>query len=458
MLDDECNVPGGSDLGFVNKLHAALLKKNELYDKPKRAKAGNVGEASGIPLVSHGLELDSLSFVVVHYAGPVLYTAHEWLEKNRGKLSADLAFAISQSEVPLLARLFPATKKETSKKAPSVGMAFRRSLKELSTTMMQTHQQYIRCIKPNGIRAPDAPNGQFILRQLRYTGVAAVIQIQRSGYPISLEHLELLRRYRCIAFDQPHLLDRSKPAIESVTVLIRAAPAICHVTADWLGTKDVQIGKTRVYLREAVLRALEVPRREVAEKASIKIQGLRRGYTARRTVRHWKQHRSAAAAVRAALAVKDVVKAGAALDALLHLWEECGLAPSYSPLLPPLHSELGALEMELQALEHGLAAEEAALNELSGALQSASDQGGTKEAYVALKVALQSAQAVEHGLNPKLSKALDEARAVLAEMLAEVACIPVMTRIRLLASSLLLVDPLVHPPSSAVLPTIVPRT
>ena len=42
--------------------------------------------------------------------------------------------------------------------------------------MMQTTQQYIRCIKPNGEKRAGYFSGSFISRQLRYTGVSAVVQ------------------------------------------------------------------------------------------------------------------------------------------------------------------------------------------------------------------------------------------------------------------------------------------
>ena len=39
---------------------------------------------------SHGANLDRLGFVVKHFAGPVMYTAHQWLDKNRGSMNVDM--------------------------------------------------------------------------------------------------------------------------------------------------------------------------------------------------------------------------------------------------------------------------------------------------------------------------------------------------------------------------------
>lgn len=50
---------------------------------------------------------------------------------------------------------------------------------------------------------PGRFDGQFISRQLRYTGVSAVVEIQRSGYPISLPKTDFISRYRCCGFSAP---------------------------------------------------------------------------------------------------------------------------------------------------------------------------------------------------------------------------------------------------------------
>ena len=50
-LDEECNLPKGSDLGYVDKLHALFAMKKpkdcECYDKLKRQKGGVVGARAG---------------------------------------------------------------------------------------------------------------------------------------------------------------------------------------------------------------------------------------------------------------------------------------------------------------------------------------------------------------------------------------------------------------------------
>ena len=73
MLDEECNVPKGSDLTYVTKMHGAF-KDNKFYSEPPTGKK-KIGK-------DLGPELTKLQFVVVHYAEPVQYTASEWLDKT----------------------------------------------------------------------------------------------------------------------------------------------------------------------------------------------------------------------------------------------------------------------------------------------------------------------------------------------------------------------------------------
>ncbi|EOD19243.1 hypothetical protein EMIHUDRAFT_75491, partial [Emiliania huxleyi CCMP1516] len=187
LLDEECTVPKGSDEGYVSKMHNAF--KSELYSKPRRGKGANLhGKATSA-------KFDKLQFIFRHYAGEVQYTANRWLEKNRGTLHPDLPKLLASSSRPLLAALFAERAASDETKRATVGASFRASLRALSETMAATKQHFIRCIKPNMQQRCDDFNGQVVSRQLRYTGVAAVVEIQRSGYPISYSHSNFIGRY-----------------------------------------------------------------------------------------------------------------------------------------------------------------------------------------------------------------------------------------------------------------------
>ena len=392
------------------------------YDKPKRAKGGGLaGEKHGVSFPSHGAALDGLAFVVVHYAEQVMYTADGWLDKNRGYLHSELAYVLSQSKSDLVSTLFPMASVDTAKKS-TVGSLFRRSLRALSTTMLTTSQNYVRCIKPNGVRKPDAFDASFVLRQLRYTGVASVVKIQRSGYPVSMPHTDFIGRYRCIALTRPDLL-RGPPSVVCAA-LLESGPRLAELDAsvNWLGSKAAQVGKTRIFMRDEVVRSLERPRLEATRKAAVALQRRARGRMARRVAAVVHMHHRGVTKVRGRMEALDPTGASDALDVLTAQWGAVSVPLKLSlngdaPLLPVCQAEVRELELEIEALESGLEAEAEALVELQDALAAATTGKG-KDAYVQLKVAIQGAHEVSRGLRPELVEALAAAEEALTSTLA----------------------------------------
>ena len=368
-LDDECALPEGSDERFVRKLHTALYDRtdgvsasaHECYDKLRRAKGRLVGQRhihSTFP--SRGADLDELSFVVVHYAESVCYCTSGWLEKNRGYLSDDVYKLLPKSANGLVAELFPPRADEKGKKAErTIGSTFRKSLRKLSATMLTTSQSFVRCIKPNGLQQPDNFDGHFVLRQLRYTGVAAVVAIHRSGYPVSLTHQEFVARYRCIALTEHNMALLRGPARVVCSNLLGHGPRLAGLIPpeehDWLGSRAAQVGKkSRVYLTDEVVRALEAPRLEATKMAVVMVQRRVRGLISRQLAAQLLKHTRAAANVRAAMANNDVDTAAKELDKLRAEWAQGGLKRLFGSsaaegIWVPL---LAAAKQEVEALGH----------------------------------------------------------------------------------------------------------
>ena len=362
MLDEEANVPNGSDASFVEKLHAAFTSRADVYAKP-----GTGSAAIGKDL---GPELSKLQFVVIHYAERVQYTAHLWLEKNRGALPSDLATVLAGSDAPLIAEAFggqaaaprmvtraasnrglargqkpqheqpPASAGagggvgggSGSGKRPTVGAQFRASLRALAATMIQTRQHFVRCLKPNAEKRPGALNGLFVCRQLRYLGVPAVVEINRVGYPVKYTMRDFVGRYRCIAFDQPALIAESLEPRVICQSLLRVAEAISAplhnnggpgnstrqsgaatprtaaatavarggAVGSWLDGEAplAQLGATKVFLKRELLPQLERPRRGARAKGAVCVQKFARRRIGQRVLELVRRHADAARAVR----------------------------------------------------------------------------------------------------------------------------------------------------------------
>jgi myosin heavy subunit len=357
LLDEECAVPKGSDEGYVSKMHVAF-DGSDIYSKPRRGKGAALhgGKPGGVH------KNDKLMFIVRHYAGEVQYTASRWLEKNRGTLHQDIPALLASSSRPLLASLFKERAASDETKRATVGASYRASLRALSETMAATQQHYIRCIKPNMQQRPDCFNGQVVSRQLRYTGVAAVVEIQRSGYPISYTHQTFIGRYRCIAFNRPDILAKAKNDPKGCCAdLLQYAQQLAGDAAPaepWLQSLLAQVGATKVWMRADVLNVLEVPRRAVNGRAATACQRLARGLAARRLFAVAIQHASAVAAVRLCLSKKDVAGAEAALDLLHSQWERSKAAMAFltpeqlaGGKVAAMRAEVNELAREVQDLK-----------------------------------------------------------------------------------------------------------
>ena len=89
MIDEEINVPKGSDESLLSK----IFQKHQSHRSLQRAKA---------KVHKNVLEC----FVVVHYAGEVAYNVTGFLEKNKDSLSPDLEELGRSSSITFVSDFF----------------------------------------------------------------------------------------------------------------------------------------------------------------------------------------------------------------------------------------------------------------------------------------------------------------------------------------------------------------
>jgi myosin-7 len=194
------------------------------------------------------------SFVIVHYAGEVEYNVDGFVEQNMETLSNELRAlgASSTLNLPkdvfsLGADEFGSTSSRSLLRGVSVGSQFRTSLQALMSDLECTQPHYIRCIKPNSIKA----SGQFIagevLKQLRYSGMMEAIRIRQEGYALREEHESFYDRFSVLL--NPEDLQGKEP---SIILLVKALSKRLGVSdADW------QVGHSKVFLRRKLSDKLE---------------------------------------------------------------------------------------------------------------------------------------------------------------------------------------------------------
>ena len=84
LLDEECALPQPSEAAYVAKLHTHFdgtsVPAAACYERPPRRYRGRARAPNDTDAEAE----EDLCFTVKHYADQVTYTAHGWLDKNRG--------------------------------------------------------------------------------------------------------------------------------------------------------------------------------------------------------------------------------------------------------------------------------------------------------------------------------------------------------------------------------------
>ncbi|XP_052850259.1 LOW QUALITY PROTEIN: unconventional myosin-XV [Drosophila gunungcola] len=268
LLDDESNFPRATDLSFLEKCHYNHAL-SELYARPR---------------------IGAQEFGVTHYAGQVWYCVDGFLDKNRDALRGDVLELLASSRLPLVGELTKQLRAQrdagktlpkgsngrfvTMKpRTPTVAARFADSLQQLLQSMGRCHPWFVRCIKPNQEKHALRMDMPCVLQQLRYLGMLDTIQIRQRGYPVRLRFQHFVERYRHLLASP---LARGTPYRELCRALLEAMPRT------GVEGPDYQLGATRVFLREALHRALESGRTERLRRAAVSVQRHVRGMLVRR--------------------------------------------------------------------------------------------------------------------------------------------------------------------------------
>lgn len=181
------------------------------------------------------------------------------MEKNRDQLREDLRDLITSSSMQFVGSLMLPEAASGSvtraaggqRRKPTVAAIFAESLAALIDTMSKCYPYFVRCIKPNEQKKASLFEHKLVLDQLRYSGMLETINIRRKGFPVRLAYPAFIFRYRVILKGQ---LPKKQDDRSLAGAILSRTP---KVTEDgW------QLGKTRVFLREAVELLLEEARAE----------------------------------------------------------------------------------------------------------------------------------------------------------------------------------------------------
>ncbi|GAB5034473.1 myosin-like protein [Nannochloropsis oceanica] len=159
----------------------------------------------------------------------------------------------------------------------TVSCTFRRQLEELTATLKATEPHYIKCIKPNAIKAAGGFSPRLVVQQLRYSGVLEVVRIRREAYPTRILFEDFYRRFDV-------LLGSCKPASLRTATDYRAA---CQaIVTKVLPVGGFQLGKRKIFLRDNGLDLLRDAIRDFYASHAARIQALIRGFLGVRRYLH----------------------------------------------------------------------------------------------------------------------------------------------------------------------------
>lgn len=265
MVDEEINVPRGSDEGFLQKV---LTKYGD--GKHPNLVRPNVKDVK-----------DFLrNFGIVHYAGPVYYNVTNFLEKNKDQLHIDIVELLRDSKSAFMKKMFPPAKEEVagkggkgSTKVKTLGGQFKQQLNELIDTLNSTFPHFVRCMKPNDDKLPNQFKAIRMQDQLRYAGLLEVCRIRKLGYPVRRTFDDFFRRYRCC--------DLICPNLDALTASLTVKKVLTK--GEWAK------GHTKMFLRTQQAADLELAREIALTQVVLLLQKMGRGMVARIRFRNFKK-------------------------------------------------------------------------------------------------------------------------------------------------------------------------
>ncbi|NXF20000.1 MYO15 protein, partial [Rhodinocichla rosea] len=291
ILDDQTSLTQATDHTFLQKCHYHH-GSSPWYSKPK------------LPLPE---------FTVQHYAGPVTYQVHKFLNKNRDQLRPEVLDIFSQSRLKVVSQIFQRAKAACGQRrelggrgrglrpqASTLVSKFQQSLQDLTAKLRGSHAFFIRCITPNSRKLSNVFDVEYVNCQLRHSGILEAIHILKEGFPVHLPFQSFLARYGLLAGSRPRSLEQ-REGCAAVLAHVVGSPSDLYqigVTKVFLKEKGRQLLERRwlqrqswavVTLQRKFRRLLQRRRLRVLQEKVTLIQAHFRGYQARKRYRRLKK-------------------------------------------------------------------------------------------------------------------------------------------------------------------------
>ncbi|XP_061472155.1 myosin XVB isoform X2 [Rhineura floridana] len=278
ILDDQTSLSQATDHTFLQKCHYHHAN-SPWYVKPK---------------------LHLPVFTIQHYAGPVTYQVHKFLNKNHDQLHPEVLDIFSHSHLKLVSSLFQRVKEQQTNQRESgsgtrvqglkhqvstLVSGFQQSLQDLTAKLDRSHIFFVRCIKPNSKKVPNIFDIEYVAPQLRHSGILEVICIRKEGYPIRIPFHDFLIRYGALAGRGQSCLQERDGCAAVLSQVFLKEKARQMLERRWNQKLSWAIVTLQCNLRGLVNRR----RFQVFKQKVVVIQAHFRGYLARKRYRRLKK-------------------------------------------------------------------------------------------------------------------------------------------------------------------------
>ncbi|KAL1141006.1 hypothetical protein AAG570_000932 [Ranatra chinensis] len=228
LLDEECLRPGEpSDLTFLNKMCEHLSShKHFVSHKKADSKMKKV--------------IDRDEFMLIHYAGDVVYSVKGFIDKNKDLLFRDLREVMSETGNSITKSVFPKSELMSKKRPETAITQFKISLSHLMDILMSKEPSYIRCIKPNDFQKPGIFSENIVTHQVEYLGLMENLRVRRAGFAYRRLYEPFLKRYKSLCpTTWPYYNGTAKDGVQKL---------ITHLGYN---KEEYRMGKTKIFIRYA---------------------------------------------------------------------------------------------------------------------------------------------------------------------------------------------------------------
>ncbi|XP_019499778.1 PREDICTED: myosin XVB [Hipposideros armiger] len=152
-------------------------------------------------------------FTIRHYAGPVTYQVHKFLNRNRDDLDPAVVEMLAQSQLQLVGSLFQEAEPQAGSRQgkPTLASHFQQSLGDLIARLGRSHVYFIQCLNPNPGKFPGLFDVGHVAEQLRQAGILEAICTRSANFPVRVPFQAFLARFRTLGTEvQGELSDRDK--------------------------------------------------------------------------------------------------------------------------------------------------------------------------------------------------------------------------------------------------------